>query len=407
MTGTIARWLLRVLAIAALSLCVSCRSDPSMVKHGGKSRHKNEQNVAERNVTVHVRTPAGSVVQRETKQARLPMPTVTASNPGVITGGANHVETQQGRSAPQNRPIVQAGVFSVPSLPMSQAKTTLVAFDSSAFPYRGNVPTTHRPFLDIANGERKAHRTFGNRVYWEDEAYSDPRVLIHIPRGFDINRPGVMVVYFHGHGATLERDVQIRQQVPAQISESGMNAVLVAPQLAVDARDFSPGKFWEPGGLKRFVDEAADKMAKMQGDPRSRDKFAKMPIVIVAYSGGYLATAWGLERGGLGKRVRGVVLLDALYGDIDKFANWIARQRGNSFFVSSFANSTRNQNAHLERILTERDIAVRSNLDRRLDQGSVVFLPTAPDTRHRDFVTHAWVDHPIRDVLQKMSMVTR
>jgi hypothetical protein len=217
----------------------------------------------------------------------------------------------------------------------------------------------------------------------------------------------VMVVFFHGHGATLERDVQMRQQVPVQISESGINAVLVAPQLALDARDSSPGKFWEPGGLKRFVDEAADKLARVHGDPRAREKFARMPVIIVAYSGGYMATAWSLERGGLGKRVRGVVLLDALYGDLDKFANWITRQRGNSFFISSYAASTRAKNARLERILGERGIEVSNTLGPRLRQGSVVFLPASQETRHRDFVTHAWIDHPIKDVLQRVALASR
>ena len=41
-----------------------------------------------------------------------------------------------------------------------------------------------------------------------------------------------MVVFLHGHGATLQRDVIDRQRVPEQVSEAGINAVLVAPQLA-------------------------------------------------------------------------------------------------------------------------------------------------------------------------------
>jgi hypothetical protein len=78
-----------------------------------------------------------------------------------------------------------------------------------------------------------------------------------------------MVVFFHGHGANLAQDVRDRQQVPAQITAAGVNAVLVAPQFAVDAADSSAGKFWEPNGFKRFLDEAAVKLARMYGDPRS------------------------------------------------------------------------------------------------------------------------------------------
>ena len=67
-----------------------------------------------------------------------------------------------------------------------------------------------------------------------------------------------MVVFFHGHGATLERDVRDRQRLPDQISAAGLNAVLVAPQFAFDAADSSAGKFWEPDGFKHFLDEVGE-----------------------------------------------------------------------------------------------------------------------------------------------------
>ena len=115
------------------------------------------------------------------------------------------------------------------------------------------------------------------------------------PRHFDVRKPGVIVVFFHGNGATLERDVRDRQLVPQQISDSGVNAVLLAPQLAVDAADSSAGKFWQPGGFKRFMDESAGHLARLYGDPKSAQAFANMPIVIVGYSGGFLPTAWSLR----------------------------------------------------------------------------------------------------------------
>jgi hypothetical protein len=118
---------------------------------------------------------------------------------------------------------------------------------------------------------------------------------------------------------------------------------LVAPQLAVDAADSSAGKFWEPGAFKRFVGEAAGQLARLYGDRLAEQTFARMPIVIVAYSGGYLPTAWALERGGLKARVRGVVLLDGLYGELDKFANWIAGNRS-AFFASIYTRLTKRHN---------------------------------------------------------------
>ncbi len=291
-----------------------------------------------------------------------------------------------------------------PRLPLNTgAVTTLVDFETAPFPYHGAMPGSDRPFLNVAEDGRLGHTNFRGHILWEFGIFSDDRVLLHIPPGFDPRRPAVMVVFFHGHGADLARDVRDRQQLPAQITASGANVVLVAPQFAFDAADLSAGKFWEPNGFKRFLDEAAVKLAKLYGDPHSAFSFAKMPIVIVAYSGGFGPTLSVLDRGGVGSRVRGLVLLDALYAGIDKFADWIAKNRS-TFFVSSYTPHTAYHNADLERLLRERSVPYSAELRRNHLQGMVAFLPTG-DISHRGFVTHAWADNPVTDILSRMDDV--
>jgi hypothetical protein len=258
------------------------------------------------------------------------------------------------------------------SQPVKEPLTKLVEFDSAPFPYDG-----------------------GRR------SYSDRHVLLHIPKGFDARRPGVMVLFFHGHRATLERDVRDRQQVPEQISASGMNAVLVAPQFAVDAADSSVGRFAQPGAVARFVSEAAEKLARLHGDPLAAKSFANMRIVLVGYSGGFLPTAYSLYNGGLGKnRVRGVVLLDGVYGELDRFANWIENNRS-SFFISSYTHHTKRRNLELARMLTERDVEVSHDLKPDLGNGGVAFI--SADVPHRDYVTRAWADYPIKDIISRLA----
>ena len=43
--------------------------------------------------------------------------------------------------------------------PLKEAKTQLVAFNASAFPYRGIVPDSRKPFLDAQDGKRRGHTT--------------------------------------------------------------------------------------------------------------------------------------------------------------------------------------------------------------------------------------------------------
>jgi hypothetical protein len=311
---------------------------------------------------------------------------------------------------PSPRPGVQLASLEdeAPPLPAARSRilstfdalTSLEDFETAPFPYHGMMPTSERPFLNAGTDGHRGHVSGRGQVLWESETFSDDRVLLHIPPGFDPRRPAVMVVFFHGHGANLAEDVFERQQVPQQITAAGANAVLVAPQFAVNAADSSAGKFWEPNGFKRFLDEAAVKLARMYGDQRTAFTFAKMPIVIVAYSGGFAPTLSVLERGGVKSRVRGLVLLDALYGGTGKFAEWIARNRS-SFFVSSYTPHTARRNADLEQLLRKRSVPYSSELRDSHLQGMVTFLP-AGDVSHRDFVTHAWADNPIKDILLRM-----
>ena len=289
------------------------------------------------------------------------------------------------------------------AVPLAQSKTELVKFATAPFPYDGMVPGTEQPFLNVVKGKHRGHRTARGSVLWQDETFNDSRVLLHLPSGFDINRPAVMVVYFHGHGAELTRDVLGRQNVPEQISLSGVNAVLVAPQFAVDAADSSAGRFWQPGGFGRFVNEAGKKLAKLYGAPANARKFAKMPVIIVAYSGGYLPAAWSIRNGGLGSRLRGLVLLDALYGEIDNFATWIKNSKS-VFFVSAYTSSTRRQNLELARILDEKNVRHSADIGGQLWRGrNVSLLSTGADVSHQDFVTNAWTNNPIADILAKLN----
>nr|WP_257166646.1 alpha/beta hydrolase [Bradyrhizobium sp. SRS-191] len=339
--------------------------------------------------------------QELTFDQRFPAPEFSDRFPSASESFSLHAPSD---FAPKPPPYQVASLE--PQAPARQQRedlTTLVSMKTSAFPYFGNNPASDAPFLNVSSGERRGHRSFSGRVYWQDQTYNDSRVLVHVPEQFDARKPGVIVVFFHGNGATLERDVRDRQLVPQQITGSGVNAVLLAPQMAVDAADSSAGKFWQPGGFKRFMDEAAGNLARLTGDPASAKAFASMPIVIVGYSGGFLPTAWSLEVGGISERVRGVVLLDAVYGQLDKFANWIERNRS-GFFISSYTRYTARHDQELMAMLRNRGIEVSEDMDRPLRPGSVVFVETEDGITHRDYVTQAWTRHPIRDVLTKMAV---
>ena len=278
-------------------------------------------------------------------------------------------------------------------------KTSLVAFKKSPFPYTGTARHSKASFLNVAKDGRRGHRTRSGRVYWADTTYNEKRSLLHVPKGFDVETPGVMVVFFHGWGAKLDRDIWRRQRLPQQITASGANAVLVAPQFAVDARDSSIGNFRRPGALRDYLHEAAQHLANMVGRPDAAHVFMEMPIVLVGYSGGYVPAAYGLAQGGISDRVLGVVLLDALYAQLGTFTKWIKQAR-HTFFVSSYRSSTRRGNARLKQIMKKNGIPFEDNLSGQLQPGSVKIIH-AP-TRHRNYVTQAWAPNPVADILRRI-----
>ena len=54
-------------------------------------------------------------------------------------------------------------------------------------------------------------------------------------------------------------------------------------------------------------------------------------------------------------------------------------------------------------MLRQKGIAISDELDGPLKPGSVVFMKTPDGVTHRDYVTHAWTENPVKEVLLKMA----
>jgi len=242
------------------------------------------------------------------------------------------------------------------------------------YPYEGRFGDERRPFFDTTHRGQRAHTTVRDTVFAEHPHYSDDRVLFHVPRGFDATQPFDVVVFFHGHNGELRRTVLNELKIAQQIDRSGRNAILIAPQLARDAADSAPGKLFRRNAFKRLLDEAASVLAQRLGKallPALR----RAPLVLAAYSGGYRATAYCLERGGVARRIKGIVLLDALYGEADKLAGWIAKRRGIAFALGGPSTASGHQALRVR--LKRAGIDIRNSLPQSMAATDVVFAMTA------------------------------
>jgi len=300
-----------------------------------------------------------------------------------------------------NRRAVVAGLLGaalpLPAGAAKKAARTIVPFDNTPFPYRGMLPDGSKPFLDVERNGRRGHTSPRGGIYWEDETYSDRSVLLAVPKGFDASRPAAIVVFFHGNSATLKREVVERQRVVAQFEASGINGVLVAPQFAVNALDSSAGSFWTPGVFKRFMAEAAEQLAALTGI--AAGSFDRLPIVIAAYSGGYNPAAYTLRGGGVDRRLAGVILLDALFGEVPMFSRWILDHAGAAFFLNAYGESSAPGSKELLRQLGGLDVA--TDPPRELTPGMIAFIRS--HSAHDTFVTNAFVRNPLQWCLSRVS----
>ena len=286
---------------------------------------------------------------------------------------------------------------------LAQAISALVRMEHSAFPYDGQNPETGEEFLNVSDGQRRGHKSPRGGVHWEDVSYNDQRTLLYLPAGFDLNKTAALVVFFHGNEATLERDVIGRQHVPQQLAESGMNGVLAAPQFAVDVRDSSPGNFWRAGYFANWLTEVEADLAKLHGQGARASDFAGLPVMLVAYSGGYFPAAWCLKDGGANGRIAGLVLMDAIYGDVEKFAAWVAGYHKSAFLFSAYSTASRKWNLQLQDALKQGGIGFSEELPESIQRTSINFVEVPGDVNHVEFMSTAWTTDPLQWVLRRIA----
>lgn len=280
--------------------------------------------------------------------------------------------------------------------------TLIASLQQAPFPYRGKVGDSSTPFYDHrdpSTGQRQ-HSVGPDLAYPESPHYSDNRVLIHVPPQFRPGQSFELLVFFHGHGSELERTLIGEMNLPGQINASRRNLILIAPQLARDARDSSPGKLFRRDALRRLLDETSRLLANQLGGKVSRARLAGAPLLLTAYSGGYRALAYSLERGGVGAQIKGVLLLDALYGELDKIQAWLARSTPSRLLVNLYGETTTELSEALIEAARRRGRKVTRDLPKRLRAGQIYAVAIA--TPHERIVQEGPPQAPLAEFLRRL-----
>src|SRR5258707_12584574 len=74
--------------------------------------------------------------------------------------------------------------------PAREDQTALIGLKSSAFPYLGNNPLTDEPFLNVSKGDRRGHRSYGGRGFWQGQTSKQKPRPVSLPPPFDDPQTG-------------------------------------------------------------------------------------------------------------------------------------------------------------------------------------------------------------------------
>jgi len=207
------------------------------------------------------------------------------------------------------------------------------------------------------------------------EHYQDSTVAIVIPKGFKSSDRVDLVVHFHGHRNYVE-NVLDRYQLPSQLVDSGLNAILIVPQGPKDAADSGFGRMEDQDGFEALMRE----IVGFLHDEKKIPTTSIGRVILTAHSGGYNAVSAICARGGLTDNITDVLLFDASYGGLENYADWIAAGN-NRRLVSLFTAHLAAANFELLTLLKERtatsEIVMEKNLTPQLlSKRTAIFIHT-------------------------------
>lgn len=270
--------------------------------------------------------------------------------------------------------------------------------DFAPFPYDGEYADSGKPFFDstfVKTGEPAHTNRYGEKIPLN--RYQNNKVLFWLPSKFDPHRPFFYLIFFHSLPSDPLSEFS-KLKMAAQIDSAGKNMILIMPPLADNAADASPGKFFRKDSFRAFIEEVDTRLFSVFSD-LPVNHFSRIPVVLAAFSGGYKSVAYVVNRGGLGKRLIGALLFDAMFEDADKFAGWLAENYPNIFFLHLFGSGSCEKNSLA--VMAELDskrLEFSQNWPKKLSGGNLHFVKTA--TGHNSIPLAGPPNNPLSEALK-------
>ncbi len=162
-------------------------------------------------------------------------------------------------------------------------------------------------------------------------ALSVPGAVVYVPPGLHPGDRLSVVVFVHGwdgcaSAVASDEAIPCRPGGPrrgalglvSNFRASGVRALLVVPQMALERRSSASGRWSEPGEFRLFLQEVLDALVSKIGDQGVDDLDR---VIVAAHSGGYVTALTLLDRGEV--PIDQVVFYDAFYNGMPQVAEWV------------------------------------------------------------------------------------
>jgi hypothetical protein len=174
--------------------------------------------------------------------------------------------------------------------------------------------SSHTSFPDT--GRMNGH-LYDSVLYSASEHYHDSSVMLIVPAQLKTEKKVDLVFWFHGWRNNINTAAEF-YGLTIQFIASHRNAILVLAETAKNSPDSYGGKLEQPGVFKDLVQDVMNELKiKKLVDHKSKAG----NIILAGHSGAFRVIGYILQNGGL--PVQEVFLFDALYGQLDKYTNWI------------------------------------------------------------------------------------
>ena len=225
------------------------------------------------------------------------------------------------------------------------------------------ITSSHTSFPDTARA--KGH-IYNKILYDAATHYSDSSVLIIAPEKLDASKKVDLIFWFHGWGNNIDTAVQYFE-LANQFAVAGLNAVLVLAETTKNAPDSYGGKLEYSNMFKELV---TDVILELKKEKSISKKCEPGNILLAGHSGAYRVMAYILQEGNM--PVQEVLLFDALYGQTDKYMNWVQSDRGHRFIdIYTDGGGTDGESKEMVKQLTKLNIRTDTIEEKELTAGLV------------------------------------